>query len=118
MPKFIVLARDLPDAALQISPEEMQRAIVRYTEWTDEMKARGRVHLSHKLRDGEGRVVRGAGDARSVTDGPFAEVKEIIGGFWIIEADDLDDAVETMASHPHLEHGGLEIREIEVLDVK
>jgi len=117
MPKFIVLARDLPDAALQISPEEMQRAIVRYTKWTEEMRARGRVHLSHKLRDGEGKVVRGAGGS-SVTDGPFAEGKEIVGGFWIIEADDLDDALETMASHPHLEHGGLEIREIEVLDVR
>jgi hypothetical protein len=51
----------------------------------------------------------------SVTDGPFAEGKEIIGGFWLIDADDLDDAVRTVSECPHLENGSLEVREIEVV---
>jgi hypothetical protein len=51
----------------------------------------------------------------SVTDGPFAEGKEIIGGFWIITADDLDDAVRTVSGCPHLDNGSLEVREIEVV---
>lgn len=117
MPQFIVMVRDTPGQFDDMSPEEMQRLIERYHAWGMALAARGRVELSHKLRDGEGRVVRGGPGGMSVTDGPFAEGKEVVGGLWIIQADDLADAVETISDHPHLAHGSLEVREIEVLDV-
>lgn len=112
MPQFLVIVRDHPGDFTELSPEEMQQVVERYMAWTQKMHDEGRIVLSHKLRDGEGRVVRGAG----ATDGPFAEGKEIVGGFWVINADDLDDATEALRDHPHKDSAGsLEIREIEVL---
>jgi len=57
-----------------------------------------RVGLYAGLQAG-GRIVRTRGGARSVTDGPFVESKEI-GGVFIVEADDLDEAVEVASMHP------------------
>ena len=55
-------------------------------------------------------------DEMSVTDGPFVEVKEVVGGLWIVVADDLDGAQALMHDCPHLEFGSLEIREIEFFE--
>jgi hypothetical protein len=117
MSQFIVLVRETPGQFADLSPEEMQQLVQRYHAWGTALAAQGRVVLSHKLRDDDGRVVRGAAaGATSVTDGPFAEGKEVVGGLWIIQADDFEDAVETISNHPHLGNGSLEIREIEILD--
>ena len=45
-----------------------------------------------------------------VTDGPFAETKEVLGGFFVFEADDMEQAVQLMAKHPGIHHGSFEIR--------
>ncbi len=117
MSRFIVLVRDTPGQFDDLSPEEMQQLVQRYHAWGTQLAARGRLVLSHKLRDDAGRVVRAAAaGGMSVTDGPFAEGKEVVGGFWIIQADDFEDAVDTISTHPHLANGTLEIREIENLD--
>jgi len=115
MPQFIVIPRDPPGQFASLSPEEMQQLVQRYHAWGTALAQEGRMTLGHKLRDGEGRVLRGSSGAMSVTDGPFAEGKEIIGGFWLITADDLDDAVQTVSGCPHLGIGSLEGREIEVV---
>ena len=47
-----------------------------------------------------------------VTDGPFAESKEVIGGFWLLEASSYDEVQAFLKSHPHLEVGTLEVRQI------
>lgn len=119
MPKFIVIPRDEPGQFDHLSPADMQAMVQRYHTWTQELAAAGRLTLGHKLRDGEGKVLRGnGGGAPSVTDGPFVETKEVIGGFWMIEADDLDHAVETVSTCPHLEHarGSLEVRQVEGME--
>jgi len=47
------------------------------------------------------------------TDGPYSETKEVLGGFYLIEAADYDEAVARTGDHPHLEHGGtIEIRKL------
>jgi hypothetical protein len=56
--------------------------------------------------------------ARTVTpsrsrDGPYSETKEVLGGYWLIEASDYDEAMEVVADHPHLRFGSLEVREIQ-----
>ena len=119
MPKFMVIPRDEPDQFDHMSPAEMQAMIERYHAWGQKLAEAGRLQMGHKLRDGAGTVLRGTGGgAPSVTDGPFVETKEVIGGFWLIEATDLADAVEAVRGCPHLEHdkGSLEIREIEEMD--
>ncbi len=117
MPQFLITVRDIPGGLDDAGPEDLQRMVESYHAWGMELAARGRMELGRKLRDDVGKVVRGTADGgMSVTDGPFAEGKEVVGGFWIIQADDVDDAVAAVASHPHLARGSLEIREIENLD--
>ena len=49
-----------------------------------------------------------------VTDGPYSETKEVLGGYYLIEAANYDEAVRRCKDHPHLEHGGtIEVRQIE-----
>lgn len=117
MPQFMVLLYD--DPALQerwagLAPEEMDRMVQRYGAWSGRLAAEGKLLGGEKLRDREGRVVRGAGKERTVVDGPFSETKELIGGFFLIQAGGYDEAVELTADCPHLEHGGtVEIRAVE-----
>lgn len=114
MHRFIVIPREAPEVFADLSPEEMQRLIERYVAWSQELAAQGRLEMGEKLRDGAGRVLRGDGrGGASVTDGPFVETKEVVGGFWIIQAHDLDDAVRAVSGSPHLEYGSLEVRQIE-----
>jgi len=95
----------------------MQAIVQRYHAWTKGLAEAGHLLMGEKLRDAAGTVLRGVGGSMSATDGPFAETKEIIGGFWLIQADDLDHAVRLMSGCPHLEStGSLEVREIEELD--
>jgi hypothetical protein len=119
MAQFTVLLYDTP-ANLErwsaMTEDEMQAAIGSYMAWSDRLTAAGRMVFMEKLRDGEGRVLRGTGAGQRVTDGPFAESKEVIGGFFVIEAEDYDEAVRLSADCPHLEFGGtVEIREIETV---
>ena len=57
--------------------------------------------------------MRQTGGELMVTDGPYVESKEFLGGFWIIEADSYDEMVELVSDSPHLAAGSLELRQIE-----
>lgn len=113
MPRYALLPYETEEAFDGLSASEMQAIVQRYHRWTKKIANRGKLVAGHKLADGEGRLVRGAGDAMKVTDGPFSESKEILGGLWIIEADDWDAAVELVSDCPHLEFGALSIRRVE-----
>ncbi len=112
MAKFLLLARGGMEARRGMSPEEMQQVIQRYMAWTVRMEKAGRLAGANKLRDDEGRVLRHDGGKLSVTDGPFAESKEIVGGYWLFEAKNYDEAIELTRDHPHLGAGTLEIRQL------
>ncbi len=60
----------------------------------------------------DARTVRVRSDERLVTDGPFAETKELIGGIFILEAPDLDEAIRLAALIPAAEYGSIEVRPI------
>jgi hypothetical protein len=96
-----------------MSPAQMQDMIQRYGAWSQRAGEKGKLKGGEKLRDREGRVARGDAGGMKVTDGPFAESKEIIGGYWVLEAAGYDEVQQLIADHPHLEFGSLEIREIE-----
>jgi hypothetical protein len=117
MSQFMVLLYDSADAAAQwtrMSPEEMQQCIEQYVAWSRSLEEKGVLIATEKLRDGVGRVLRGRGGRPAVTDGPFTETNEIIGGYFLVEAADLDEAAALCHDCPHLEFGGtIEIREIE-----
>jgi hypothetical protein len=79
--------------------------------WSEEMIARGVIRGGGGLRPPtEATTLRVRDDAVLLTDGPFAETKEQIGGFCLIECADLDEAIEIAAKHPAASYGTIEIR--------
>jgi hypothetical protein len=113
MPQYMLLLHDSGTFPADMSPEDMQAVIQRYISWRKRVEAGGHKVGGHKLRDGDGRVMRRAGDATKVTDGPYAEAREVIGGLFIIEAQSYDEVVTLSRDCPHLDFGTIEIREIE-----
>jgi hypothetical protein len=79
--------------------------------WVDDLRARGIWLTGDQLAPPRrGRSVRVRAGKKMVTDGPFAETKEAVGGFDLIECGSLEEAVEIAASHPMAEVGTIEVR--------
>ncbi|MEM1177780.1 MAG: YciI family protein [Acidobacteriota bacterium] len=113
MANYMLLLRDEPSAFEGLGPEDFQGIIARYTAWSDALAAKGQLVDGNKLVDGVGRVLRSGDGAVRVIDGPFAEAKEIIGGYFTITAGSYDEAVEIARGCPHLDYGSVEIREVD-----
>lgn len=114
MAEFMLLLYDSPTDFSDLSPEEMQGIIQKYTAWRDRLDESGKLIASDKLTDGEGRVMRQTDGKVRILDGPFSESKEVVGGYFAIRAASYDDAIEVARGCPHLGFGGtIEIREIE-----
>jgi hypothetical protein len=80
--------------------------------WGNQARQAGFLVGSNKLVDDGGKIMRGK---TLVTDGPYSETKELLGGYYLIEAANYDEAVRRSKDHPHLEHGTIEVREVEKL---
>ena len=79
--------------------------------WLDELRARGVWGIGDQLAPPRrGRSVRRRGGRAIVSDGPYVETKEAVGGFDLIEAGSLDEAVEIASRHPVAEFGTIEVR--------
>jgi len=109
MAQFMLLLHDDHSAWRELSPEEMQKAIEKYTAW---MKKPFNLD-GKRLAEDAGRVIRSQGGKVRATDGPYSETKEVLGGFYLIEAGNYDEAIERALDHPHLEYGGtIEVRQV------
>lgn len=105
--EYLVLSRGQWDKAL--SKQEIQTAIDQFYAWYDRNVDAGRMKVGHRLAT-EGRVV----SRQAVTDGPFAETKEVIGGYWFIVARSLEEAAALAAENPCIACGlTFEIRPID-----
>jgi hypothetical protein len=79
--------------------------------WLDDLRARNAWVIGDQLvPPRRARTVRVRDGRKTVTDGPFTETKEAIGGFDLIEADSLEDAIEIAAGHPVAQVGTIEVR--------
>lgn len=117
MPQFMLLLHDDNTAFADVSPEEMQRIVETYIAWGNKLRASGLMAAGHKLADEPGKVVRQRSGQVRITDGPYSETKEVLGGFYIIRAANYDEAVAHSRDCPHLEYGGtIEVRQIDALD--
>ncbi len=114
MPDYLLFLHEDPSAFAHVSPEEMQAIIQKYTSWKQRMQSNGVLTRGEKLQDGTGRVLRRTTGNISVTDGPYTESKEVIGGLFEIRAENYQAAVEAAQDCPHLEYGTIEIREVEL----
>ena len=109
MAKFMYLFRSNPEAFRSISPEQMQQIVKKWMDWKDGLEKKGYVHQLGERLDVTGKVVRGK--TKTVTDGPYVEVKDSVNGFMLLEAKDLDLALELAKGCPILERDGtVEVR--------
>ena len=109
MSKFMLLLYENPAGWAQVSPEEMQEALGKYMAWTQKPFTVD----SKRLAEDVGKVLRSEGGKARATDGPYSETKEVLGGYYTIEAPDYDAAVKIALEHPHLEYGGtIEVRKV------
>jgi hypothetical protein len=109
MSQFMLLLYDDRSGWQKLSPEEMQKAIEKYMAWTRKPFTRD----SKRLGEDVGRVIRANGGKPRATDGPYSETKEVLGGYYTIEAENYDEAVKLALGHPHLEYGGtIEVRQL------
>jgi hypothetical protein len=99
------------DWSNRLSPEEMQKVASQWMDWFKRLSEQGKV-IGGKPLDTTGKVVSGKG-GRSTVDGPFAESKEAIGGYFLLRVDTLDEAVAIARECPGLPHGAkVEVRHI------
>src|SRR5881275_3076420 len=93
-----------------LSPEEIQKVVTNWYKWFDGLIKDGRAISGHPLME-EGKVV--SGKKRTVADGPFAESKEAIGGYFYLRVADEKEAVEIAKQCPGLEYGAVvEVRPV------
>lgn len=90
------------DWHMQLSPEEIQRVMGEWGSWFQGLNEAGKLTAASPLEN-EGAVV--SGKSRSVADGPFAEAKESIGGFFLLKVETMEEAMEIAKKCPALPHG-------------
>jgi hypothetical protein len=115
MANFLFVYRGTRDAHAKMTPEEMQQIMEKWRIWITEALAKGWMVNPGDALTEEGRVVNAR---KVVTDGPFVEAKEIVGGYSIVKADTIDAAAELAKGCPGLLTGGtVEVRPLAGLSV-
>jgi hypothetical protein len=116
MSQFLYLYRQDPTTRTQaMSPELAQQNMQRWMSWMQELDKQGHLKDRGQPLEVAGKVVRG--QQKAVTDGPYAEAKDLVGGFSIVEARDIDQAVELSRGCPIFAGGGsVEIRPVMKMD--
>jgi hypothetical protein len=94
-------------------PPDVQKTMAEYWAFTDDIKKSGHHIASNGLQPtSTATTVRVRNGKLSTTDGPFAETKEQLGGFYLIEAKDLNDAIQVAARIPSVRWGAVEVRPV------
>ena len=115
--KYLCLIYDEEKKLADMSKSEMDALMHEYFAFTDDIRKSGHylggeslqpVHTATTLRIRNGKM--------STTDGPFAETKEQLGGFYLINAKDLNDAIQVASRIPSARFGSIEVRPIEEFD--
>ncbi|MES2570315.1 MAG: YciI family protein [Verrucomicrobiota bacterium] len=109
---YMLLFRDSsPSRYATLSPEQMQQFFTEWHNWYDRLAAEGKLDHGRPLEP-EGRLVSGVHGDR-ITDGPFAESKESIAGYFLLTVGSMEEATEIARSCPSLRHGAaVEIRQV------
>jgi len=108
MSEFLYLYRGGERAT---SPETMQQQMQKWMNWLKDLGAKGHIKDQGQPLEREGKVVKGRN--KTITDGPYAETKDVVGGFTLVEARDLDHAVELSKGCPIFEtDGAVEVRPV------
>lgn len=97
------------------SPEQMQANMGKWFAWIEKLSKDGRYVSGEPLLPG-GKLIQGKN--KSVTDGPYTEGKELVGGFFIVNAADMNEAVKLCDDYPDYEIGGsIQVRQVLKIDM-
>ena len=109
MSQFLVLLHRGHDTFSRMSADEMRTVLDKYAAWQDAVQA-----VDGKRLDSDaGKVLRSIDGSPVAVDGPYSETKEVLGGYYAINASTYDEAVRMTLTHPLLEYGGtIELRKI------
>lgn len=113
MAKFMLILHETPGNWTSLTPEQMQRTVEKYTAWANKMRESGRASGSNKLTEEGGRIITRRRGELNVVDGPYSEAKEVVGGYFVIQAADYNEAVQLCRDCPHLEFGRIEVRQVD-----
>lgn len=109
--EFLLILTEDPE--LVATDEQRQMAVQRTGEYAMGLAAEGLLKGGAPLHPvTQGRKIRIRNAATRVLDGPFAEAKEVIAGWFVIEADSLDEAVKVASGCPNAEFGSVEVRQV------
>jgi hypothetical protein len=111
---LLVFRRDFATKEVQPSPEQIQAMMKPWQDWMGSLAAQNKLANPGNRLNSEGRVVK---PNNLITNGPYAEIKEAIGGYIIIKAEDIDEAAELAKGCPVLQIGGnVEVRRLVAMD--
>jgi hypothetical protein len=117
--QYMLLIYSDEDSRNALSDEERGRWMQAYNEYTAELRGAGAMVAGDALQPtSNATTVRVRDDEQLVTDGPFAESKEQLGGYYLIEAESLDEAIEWATKLPGARHGAVEVRPVMVIPVE
>ena len=98
-----------------LSPEQMQASMGKWMAWIDKLNQQGKYVAGEPLLPG-GKLITGKN--KTVTDGPYTEGKEVVGGFFIINAENYNEAVKICDDYPDYDRGGsIQVRQVMKLDM-
>ncbi|MGN6227011.1 MAG: YciI family protein [Dyella sp.] len=104
--KYLGLAYFTPEKFAALAPDAVKAIVSQCPAMDEKMRATGKVRVSASLGDLENwRTLRARGGKTQITDGPYIESKEVVGGLFIIEADDADEALRIASMHPAAQIG-------------
>ncbi|MGF6722219.1 hypothetical protein P3T43_001566 [Paraburkholderia sp. GAS41] len=99
--KYLGLAYFTPEKFAAMAPEDVKELVSQCPALDEKMRATGKVLVSASLGDLESwKTLRPRGGKTQVTDGPYTEAKEVVGGLFIMEADNRDEALRIASMHP------------------
>ena len=97
-------------------PEQAMRITREYMDWADRMRAEGRLKGGNRLTDDAGKILKANNGRAATTDGPYAESREVVGGFFMLAANDYTEACHIAETCPHLKYGAfIEVRQVQEL---
>jgi hypothetical protein len=109
--KYMLLIHDTENGWGALSDDERQQIMADYRRFTEEIRASGHFRAGSQLQPtSTATTVRVRSGKRLVTDGPFAETREQLGGYYLVEARDLDEAIGLAERLPSAKMGTIEIR--------
>ena len=115
MPQYMLLIYSPTEGGP--SPEEMQAEFPRWQEYTQSLIDAGAMTAGDALQPIDtATTVRVRDGETVVSDGPFAETKEVLGGYYILDVPDLDAALKWAAKIPNVTYGSVEVRPVMVFD--